>query len=391
MLRVSAVLGSLIVFAGLPVPAEEAVVRFLSPKADQVLAGETRFRFDVRKTDPPADRVDVYCGGALLGSARPPAWTLTANLALERSGAPCVAAAFAGTALLGQARLRTMPGGGSDSVSVTRVQLYPVVTDASGNHVTDLAANDFQLFEDGRPVPILHFSGRPGSLNLSLLLDVSGSMGDKLALVQAAASEFIGQFGPDEPIGVYAFNEALRVASAPTTDHDVLERSIGALEAGGSTALFDALVQVIGDLGESSGRKVIFVFSDGKDERSINSLAQAIDAAHRSDVVIYTVATIHEDDADRYRRDLKQLADSSGGQSFLVRKLGELSSVFERVTTDLRAQYVLSFVPGPGPAGVRKLQLKVRIPDRKVRVRTEYYHSPDGEPGQRPAAARRHS
>ena len=160
----------------------------------------------------------------------------------------------------------------------------------------------------------------------------------------------------------------------PTKDHDKIKAAIERLKPGGSTAMFDAVLQVIRDMKPVSGRKAILLFSDGQDVRSLATLASVAAAARGSDVIIYAIGTIENNETEGGRRDLTELSESSGGESFFVTRLSELKNVFERVEADLRSQYVLSFVPPPAEAGLRQIEVRVKNPALVVRCRKSYWH-----------------
>jgi Ca-activated chloride channel family protein len=360
--------------AAVPAARADVALAFLSPAPLKPLVGEATFSFRVGAHDPPVERVDVYVGGALAGAARAPDWTLTVPVPPEASGTPVLAAAFAGGRLVGQAKLYTANFVVSDNVEVLRVQLYPVVTDRSGHAVEGLKRSDFTVLEDGRPVRIEDFESKPSTLRLALLMDVIGSMGDRISLVQEAAQGLLDSLRAADEVALYAFNDSTRRLVAPTRDRAAVVAGLETLQAAGATGLYDAVVRVVDDLGRLGGRKAVLVFSDGRDRGSTTTLERAVEAARRSDVLIYSIGAVSPNDEGKGREDLLALARTSGGKALFFDETQDLADGFSAVVEDLRAQYFLSFAPPAGPPGVRRLQVKVRNGDYVVRARTAYVH-----------------
>ena len=360
--------------AGVAAGAEPATVRFVAPKAGQIVVGETVFEVAVAAARPRVDRVDVYCGGALIGVARAPAWRFVAEVAPRDMGAPLVAVAFAEGSAVGRAEIRPPRIEGlGESVEVSRVQLFPVVLDRDGKPAPGLGKDDFELRVEGERVPIAGFSPKASAPTIALALDASGSMADRLALIEAAARRFLGRLDAEDVAALYTFNENTRLLLPPTADHEAARKALEGLAAGGSTALHDAAIEVIGDLSRVKTRKAMVLFSDGRDERSVASLDEVVEAARRADVLIYTIGAIPVGDPDEGRRDLRQLAEESGGRAFELERLAELGSVFEAIRADLSAQYALAFAPPKGKPGTKRIDLRTKDGRFTVRARTQYH------------------
>ena len=125
-----------------------------------------------------------------------------------------------------------------------------------------------------------------------------------------------------------------------------------------------------------TGRKVVLIFSDGKDERSLISLQTVIHAAHESSVILFVVALLEQGEADSAWRDMQSLAEETGGQAFLLRKLELLRGAYEMVVAHMRAQYVLSYRPPEGEAGLRPIEVGVTRPGLEVHCRKSYLYTP---------------
>lgn len=366
--------GTLILLLALVAVGGEGAVAFLSPAPGEILLGETVFKFEVEAGTPPVDRVDVYVGGKLVGSATAPAWTLTWSAPDSLVGTRVTAVAFAGDKPVERVELPTQSLGYSQELEVTAVQLFPVVRDRKGRYVSSLKREDFEVLEQGKPVPVETFSTEVSQLKIAILLDVSGSMVPKLAQVQEAACAFVDKLGASDEISVYSFNQALAVAVTGATDHAEVKRSIRSLKAAGGTALYDAVSRVAKDLAKKPGRKAIFLFSDGQDEISVLSLPHAVRMVSTSDAIVYAVGAGDDDRSIVARKDLDELATATGGEAYFVAKTRELDRVFAAVLLDLRSQYFITFTPSPGPAGERRVEVRAKSERYTVRCRKSYRH-----------------
>jgi VWFA-related protein len=362
----------------LAAPAQAApAFNFMSPKSGGLLIGPTLFQFEVVA---PVDRIDVYVGGRLIGAAKPPEWTLSWEAPSGLASLEIRAIGFHAGKVVDKVSIRTADGSFFDSVDVTAVQLYPVVTDRKGRYVESLRAEDFELLERGAPVPIDSFAAERGPLHLSILIDVSLSMKDNLAIVQDAATRFLDYTEPGDEISIYGFNHGLISALERGTDRQLAKAKIEQLQADGGTALYDAVIRVLADIAprKVSGavthpdRQAILLFSDGVDERSLAPLSRAVEKARQSDVVLYAIAAGDQLDTLMARADLKDLATETGGDFYMAEKLKELPGIFARVARDLASQYRVSFTPPPGAKGERKIEVRVKNDDYRVRCRQAY-------------------
>ncbi len=369
------VLTALLFAAGRAVAGD--VITFLEPKDGALVYGPTPFEFAVRD-GAGVERVDLFVGGRLVGSAFPPEWTLTFTSDRPLQAAVLHALAMSDGGIVGSASIRTGRFAAIENVDVDLVQLYPVVTNGRGEYVRDLEAKDFRVTEDGRPIRLRHFSSSPTSLSIAMMIDVSGSMADKLERVQDASIRFAGELDAGDAVSLYAFNHRLRSIVPLTTDRDAVREKIWYLRSYGGTALYDALSEVVGALSEVAGRKAIFLFSDGLDELSMTSLRGAARAAVDGEVIVYAVGTRGEH-GESGREDLAALARATGGEAYFIASADELPGIFRLVREHLRAQYALSYAPPPGPAGMRRIGIDVLRPGLRVRYREAYYYSPPGE------------
>jgi Ca-activated chloride channel homolog len=235
-------------------------------------------------------------------------------------------------------------------VNVDMVVLQATALDHKGTLVSGLGQNDFQIYEDGVPQQIKHFSHQDIPVTAGLVVDNSGSMRPKRPDVIAAALAFARSSNPQDQMFVVNFNERVSFGLPGTilfTDQAAqLKVALSRIDADGQTALYDAVAAALQHLklGDRD-KKVLIVISDGGDNASHHNLAQIMALARQSDAIIYTIGIFDQQDEDRNPHVLKQLARDSGGDVFLPESLTDLAPVCERIAHDIRNQYTLAYVP----------------------------------------------
>src|SRR5437870_10887066 len=106
------------------------------------------------------------------------------------------------------------------------VSLNVTVTDPSNRYVTDLDQGDFNVFEDGVKQEVTFFNRRQQPIALSLLLDSSASMEDKLPTLQTAAGNFVRRLRPNDLAQVIDFDSRVEIRQGFTSNHDELTAAI---------------------------------------------------------------------------------------------------------------------------------------------------------------------
>jgi VWFA-related protein len=308
------------------------------------------------------------------------------------------AAIPAGLALLGfmaYARYQVPPAGQNPfriSVDVALVVLQATVTDRRGSVVTDLGAQDFEVFENGVLQHIQLFKNEDIPVAVGLIIDHSTSMWPKIAEVIAAARTFVRSSNREDQNFVVNFNEiallGLPTAVRFTDSTDELEHAIGNKAARGMTALYDAIALGLAQI-RTAGRekKVLIVVSDGGDNASRQNLEQIMKLAGQSSAVIYTVGLFAEEDPDRNPGVLKRLAQATGGEAFLPHELSEVPAICERIARDIRHQYTIGYVPsdpahGGSYRGIRVVAHAKGQGKLSVRTRTGYIAGSSPGPGE---------
>ena len=163
-------------------------------------------------------------------------------------------------------------------------------------YVTDLAEEDFEVYEDGAKQAITFFSRVQQPIALAILLDTSASMDERLATAQEAAIGFARRMRRDDVIEVIDFDSQARILQTFTNDVAALEKAIRSTDVNGSTSLYNAIYVSLKELkrakassAEEIRRQAIVVLSDGDDTSSLVAYDEVLDLAKRSETAIYAI------------------------------------------------------------------------------------------------------
>jgi Ca-activated chloride channel family protein len=268
-------------------------------------------------------------------------------------------------------------------VDVKLVSIFVNVTDKNGALVGGLTQDDFAVYEDGRPQQIAVFERQSElPLNLTLAIDTSGSVRKDMSEEAAAARRFAHTIlRSQDQMSVIQFATDVRVLTPFTNKIAQIDRGLGELHGDWATALYDAICLGAEKLGGKEGRKVLVVISDGDDTARNSTYAQALEAALRNEVMIYSLIDVPiEASAGRDlggEHALITIAEQTGGKYFYVSD-GGLDKAFAKVSDDLRTQYLLGYYPKNQEPGRAFHRLTVMIPraaadEFNIRNKTGYY------------------
>lgn len=280
------------------------------------------------------------------------------------------------------ALLQSMP---PQEVDVNLVMVSAVVTDRRGRAIPGLAARDFTVTEEGQQRPLAWFSEEQGrSFRIVLLVDASGSMGGDAQLdrMRTALTPLAREVGVADRVKLVAFagQRVVDVTDWTSAAGSVLEQAI-AVPRGGKTALADALVMAASRLPRAPvERQAIVLVTDGLDNASQRTTAEAIDAARSIGVPVYVLALADHAQAIQYERGgasplvpLRAIADQTGGRFFPITEPEEAAAAAVRVREDLRHQYWLAFSPSrPLDGSFRAISVDTRRPGTQVLARLGY-------------------
>jgi Ca-activated chloride channel homolog len=263
------------------------------------------------------------------------------------------------------------------------VSLFATVTDRDGRLVPDLQQDDFAVFDNDKPQPLVFFRNEVQPITVVVMLDTSGSMTGSIPLLRAAAEQFLIRLLPKDRGMVGAFNDKVQFVGDFSSDRDELVSEVGDLDYGNDTRLWDAVDASIDQLQGIEGRKVILVFTDGDDTSSHVSQGHVIDRARATEVMVYAIG-LESAYFDGVRQvhtrpdsGLRRLAEETGGGYFELKKTSELAPTFTRVAEELHSQYVLGFTPTQLDGKVHKLSVKMRQAGMTARARRSYVADPD--------------
>jgi Ca-activated chloride channel family protein len=257
------------------------------------------------------------------------------------------------------------------------VPVYVTVTDATKRLVPDLVKEDFTILDNGKPVQILLFDAEIQPITVAVMLDTSGSMTGSIDLLKAAAEQFLLRLLPADKGRVGAFNDKIEFTSEFTSDRDSLIGALQDIDFGNPTRLWDAVDVSLDELKPYEGRKVVLVFTDGEDTASKVGMGHVLDRARVEEVMIYAIGLQSEffNGAQRIRtrpdRQLKRLAEDTGGGYFELKSTDELGPTFTRVAQELHSQYSLAFAPATD-GKVHKLEVTAKKPGLTARARRSY-------------------
>jgi len=267
---------------------------------------------------------------------------------------------------------------------VNEVNVLFIATDKHGKFVRDLNQTDFNILDDHKPPQaILNFRRETDlPLHLGLLVDVSGSVDSRFAFEQEAATSFLQhtlRAGFDKAF-VLGFNSHTQMAQDFTDNVQLLSTGVKKLQDGGGTALYDAVYHAckdkfLKDRPDRPVRKAIIVVSDGEDNQSEFSKAQAIEMAQRAEVIIYAISTDDSGLVMRGDKVLEQLAEATGGRAFFPFKMKDITHSYAAIEDELRSQYVVSYKPADFDADgrYRSIEISSLKKDTQVRARKGYF------------------
>jgi VWFA-related protein len=253
-----------------------------------------------------------------------------------------------------------------------------------GGIVRDLTKDDFQIAENGRSQTIRYFSRESDlPLTLGLMVDTSMSQYNVIDAERAACFRFLDKILREnkDQVFVMQFDMTVQTPQPLTNSHEKLEKALTFVgtptraelrsQYGGGTLLFDAMIGAAKIMKDLQGRKAVIILSDGGENGSDASLTDAIEAAQKSDTLIYSILF----GGTEGRGILQRMSRETGGGFFEVTKKQTIDDVFRLIEDELRGQYNLGYVSDV-PVRVsefRKLQLTTSRKGLVVQARDRYW------------------
>ena len=267
------------------------------------------------------------------------------------------------------------------SAGVDLTTVAATVTDRKGNIVTDLAIEDFEVLEDGKPQVLRYFAHGAGetspAMHLGLMIDASGSMQADMKLAQGAAIKFLNMLPAAEDITLVDFDTQVRITRYPQRDFARLVERIRQRKPDGWTALYDALGTYLDGAGEQDGRQVMVMYTDGGDTRSALRFHETLTLLKASRVTVYAIGLVDNTGSARaqLQMTLRQIAETTGGQAFFPSAMRDVESAYEKVLAEINGQYHLGYVSSntATDGAWRKVDIKLKRGDLRLRARKGYF------------------
>lgn len=272
------------------------------------------------------------------------------------------------------------------------VTITATVVNALGAPVVDLPQSAFTIVDNDEPQQIALFAQDPATpVSVLVVVDVSGSMDVNFEGIRGGLDTFLGNLRDDDEVGLMVFDSRVRLVAPLGSSRAELRGALRDLQAGGSTALYDAIVQGLGVLERARHpKKVLLLLTDGNDTRGRVDRGDAVDAFERSDALVYGIGLGHGGEGsflslfDRGRmRVMRSFAGQSGGRAELVPNPGGrgndlVSQMITAYGRELHQQYTIGYYPAFKKAARGKHEVKVSVdrPGMEVRARSVYRRPP---------------
>ncbi len=266
------------------------------------------------------------------------------------------------------------------------------VMDRNGRAIGGLKAADFSVYEEDAERKITSVSPSSEPFNLVLLLDVSGSVEERIDFIRKTARDFLNTVSPQDRISIISFRDDIQIISDFSTDRRRLSQKLDELEAGGATALFDAVGYVLADTlkplrGE---RTAIVIISDGDDNKSFVPFPALLEATIESGALIYPLyipsglipessvpkpaitvdplRTRYLTITTRADEEGRKLATASGGAYYPIKRIEDLQKAYNDIVTELRTAYTITYASNAKGTGHRRIRVRVNRDGAAVRL-----------------------
>jgi len=273
------------------------------------------------------------------------------------------------------------PGQLGTAVAPQLIRVNASVTDGNGRAIPNMRLSDFAVYEDGTERKVVDVTPATEPFNLILLLDVSGSVEERIDFIRKAARDFLRTASRQDRIAITSFRDDIQIISDFTTDRALLSKKLDDIDAGGATALYDALgYSLVDTLKPLRGeRTAIVILSDGDDNKSFVPFPSILEATIESGALIYPLyvpsglipeasvpkpmitvdpmRTKYLTITTRAAEEGQKLADFSGGVFYSIKRLEDLQRAYDDVVAQLRTAYTITY---SSEAGATHRRLRVR-------------------------------
>ncbi len=284
------------------------------------------------------------------------------------------------------------PGEMATAVTPQLMRVNASVTDRNGRAISGMRDADFSVYEDGAERKIVTVTPSTEPFNLVLLLDVSGSVEERIDFIRKAARDFLNTASPQDRISIISFHDDIKIISDFTTDRRLLSKKLDELDAGGATAMYDALGYTLVDTlrplrGE---RTAVVIMSDGDDNKSFVPFPAILEATIESGALIYPLyvpsglipegsvpkpsitvdpmRTKYLTITTRAAEEGEKLAQVSGGVFYSIKRLDDLQKAYDDIVAQMRTAYTITYSSNADNTGHRRLRVRANRDGASVRL-----------------------
>jgi Ca-activated chloride channel family protein len=219
------------------------------------------------------------------------------------------------------------------------------VTSTSRSYLS-VSRDDLTVIEDGITQTLDTFQEATTPVSIVMVLDQSGSMKKAAAEAVAAAKSFASALRPEDALGILRFSDTTVLAQDLSTNRAACLSALDEYTAKGGTALYDAVQAALARLRRVEGRRVVVVFTDGRDENnagngpgSVVALGAVMDELRQSGALVYSIGLGTNVD----REVLERFATASGGEAYFPETVETLAGDYARIVEHLRRRYTISY------------------------------------------------
>jgi VWFA-related protein len=284
------------------------------------------------------------------------------------------------------------PGQFVSKFSAQLLRFNASVTDRNGRAIGGMKESDFTVYENGVERRVTNVVPTSEPFNLVLLLDVSGSVEERIDFIRKAARDFLKTASRQDSIAIISFRDDIQVISDFSTDRQMLSRKLEDIDAGGATSLYDALGYVLANkIKQLRGqRTAIVVLSDGDDNKSFLPFPAILEALTESGALVYPLyvpsglipegsvpkpeitidplRTRYLTLTTRAHEEGQQLAEASGGVYYPIHRLEDLQRAYDDVVLQLRTAYTITYASNSTPSGNPRVRVRANRDGASVRL-----------------------
>lgn len=284
------------------------------------------------------------------------------------------------------------PGQFVSKLSAQLLRFNASVTDRNGRAIGGMKESDFTVYENGVERRVTNVVPTSEPFNLVLLLDVSGSVEERIDFIRKAARDFLKTASRQDSIAIISFRDDIQVISDFSTDRQMLSQKLEDIDAGGATSLYDALGYVLANkIKQLRGqRTAIVVLSDGDDNKSFLPFPAILEALMESGALVYPlyipsglipegsvpkpeitidpIRTRYLTLTTRADEEGQKLAAASGGVYYPIHRLEDLQRAYDDVVVQLRTAYTITYASNSTPSGNPRVRVRANRDGASVRL-----------------------